>query len=578
MFVHRRKLLSLYIAATLVSGHAAAVGLGDLSLQSYLGKPLQAEVALSHMGDLTVDQLKVQIGSEADYSALGVEYNYLHSRLKIEPFVKNGQNYVRISTTEPISEPYLDFVLNLRWPQGQVVREFTVLLDPAPHGGSALASTAIGNVAPAADTLPDHGMAAVATEPQVEASAQPQPVPRPVRTQRSQSKPRSDGGSYVTQRGDSLWLLAKQLRPSTSVSVEQMMAALQAANPDAFINGNAARLKEAVTLDVAAAERIAAGGAAPAATTSVAATASGSAVPSSAANPAPSAQTGSAMPAESAQLAQENATLKAQVADLSQNVSHLNDSLLQSTERLHEMEARLDNVLQQFQQQRAPAATAEHGAIAQAGSMINQVNAAELAPAPKAHTPWWVHLLYWSGIAAAAGWAVREHFWPARRLALAGIAPSNAVSNVANGVNNSRVVERNAAASGENVWGSNEQYWQHPAGDSELTLDLPEAPEHAITDIELDLPPQTDDPVDPSISAGVFVAFGRFDEAERLLREAVSQSPERIDLKLQLLDVYVQSNQADAFEHLAQSIEQGPATPETLAELAVLRDSYQTRG
>jgi pilus assembly protein FimV len=76
----------------------------------------------------------------------------------------------------------------------------------------------------------------------------------------------------------------------------------------------------------------------------------------------------------------------------------------------------------------------------------------------------------------------------------------------------------------------------------------------------------------------VFVAFGRFDEAERLLHEALQQNPGRDDLRLQLLDVYLQSDQAEAFETLAEVIEAGPASPETLAELAVLRDSYQARG
>jgi pilus assembly protein FimV len=137
-----------------------------------------------------------------------------------------------------------------------------------------------------------------------------------------------------------------------------------------------------------------------------------------------------------------------------------------------------------------------------------------------------------------------------------------------------------APAPGNN-WSNPEQYWQHPSDES-LTLDLNDvAPASSAahdTEIELDLPKQPDEPVDASISAGVFVAFGRFDEAERLLREALLQDRERDDLKLQLLDVYLQSDQAEPFEQLARSIEESAASSETLAELAVLRDSYRTRG
>jgi hypothetical protein len=200
------------------------------------------------------------------------------------------------------------------------------------------------------------------------------------------------------------------------------------------------------------------------------------------------------------------------------------------------------------------------------------VNAGDLRPPPKAHTPWWVHLLYWSGIAAAAGWAVREHFWPARRLAFAGFSGDMPKDN--------NIVERTAEpAAATDTWGSSEQYWQHPVDEPALSLDLTDVlPEVAHTDIELDLPKPPEEPVDPSISAGVFVAFGRFDEAERLLREALLQNRDRVDLELQLLDVYLQSDQAEAFESLAQSIEEkAAAMPEVLAEVAVLRDSYHMR-
>ncbi len=573
---HRRKLLPLYIAATLASGHAAAVGLGDLSLHSYLGKPLQAEVALSHMGDLSVDQLKVQIANEADYSALGVEYSYLHTRLRIEPFTKNGQTYIRITSSDPISEPYLNFVLNLRWPQGQVMREFTVLLDPAPIEGA---------VADQAEADPRASNEALAVADPVDAASsipapRAAPAPKAARAQAAipQPAPRPVAGSYVTQRGDSLWRLAAKLRSSEAVPVEQMMAALLSTNPQAFVGGNAARLKESVSIDVAAAERVALqGGAAPASNAVAADTTADTAkTDSSASLPAPAAPIAS-VPAP-AGLAQENVALKAQVADLSKNVSMLNTSLAESTDRLREMEVRLDTVLQQFQAQRAAQAStfAEQApaSMATSGSVINQVNAAELRPLPKAQTPWWVHLLYWSGIAAAVGWAVREHFWPARRLALAGV--DDGARRVAEPAAPAfREVPRPAAA------GAVQQDWQAPAEDEVLALDLGDimpAMDEDPAPIELDLPRQPEEQVDASISAGVFVAFGRFDEAERLLREALAQNPARDDLRLQLLDVYLQSDQPQAFEQLALVIESGPASAETLAELAVLRDSYQSRG
>ena len=56
---HRRKLLPLCIAASLLSGlsvEAAAIGVGEIHLQSFLGSPLQAEVPLNNLGELSADQ------------------------------------------------------------------------------------------------------------------------------------------------------------------------------------------------------------------------------------------------------------------------------------------------------------------------------------------------------------------------------------------------------------------------------------------------------------------------------------------------------------------------------------------
>lgn len=536
MTTHRRKLLPCCIAAALLSGQALAVGLGDIALKSYLGKPLQAEVALNDMGELSADQIKIKIGSEADYQALGVEYNYLHSQLKIEPFLRNGHGYVRITTREPISEPYLNFVLNLHWPQGQVAREFTVLLDPTPTAiataaqSDSLETTAAQNApAPAATLAP--------------------------RRHRSETAVLQDG-AYVVQRGDSLWRIAERLRPA-NVSLQQAMNAIVERNPHAFINGDPARLKEAASIVAPTAEQIAA--------------ASGAAV-------APVADRGAATSAAPHDdLSEENAVLKAQVASLNDNVTSLNQNLAQSEQRLHQLEGQLDGILQQLQQQRATmTALSNNGNSPQAvavntstGSMINQVNAAELKPTPLARTPWWVHLLYWLGIGGAATWAIREHFWPQRRLALLAAADTQEFATARTG--NSNLLQPS---------------WRAPIAHdrqrSEVETLVNVLDEEAAASAGAGEPAPlllqpNDDPVDVSISAGVFLAFGRYDEAERLLRDALKIAPERVDLKLQLLDVCLQADKREDFEELASEIEQGPTTPEIIAELAVLRESYRSR-
>ena len=552
---YRRKFLPFAIAASL-SGPVMAMGIGDIQLQSFLGAPLQAEIPLNHLEEVSADQLKVRIGSEADYTALGVDYSYAHSQFKIEPIIKNGRGYVRISTREPVSEPYLNFVLNVRWPQGQLVREFTVLLDPAPVTAVAGANSSQANSGdgPATETA----AASRSSEPSVAAAAELVPVSKP-RTQRHREAI-TDG--YVTHRGDSLWRIANQMRPA-NVPTEQMMNAILAANPAAFIDGDAARLKEAATLSMPSAEQIAAA-ANSAATATLAATAAPASTPALHKQP-------NATAIAAVELQLENALLKSQVEDLTGNVTTLNDNLQQSEQRLHQLEAQLSDLLLQFQQQRATVAalngtstTNEAAPPARSvGSMISQVNAADLQPAPAPLPSWWVHLLYWLGIGAAAMWAIREHFWP-RRFATVDIS-SNAVNPS---------VERNVVARTE---------WRTPAEDARhRQTPAPVTIEELVAGpvAEEDAPEVSrtiDDPVDASISAGVFVAFGRFDEAERLLLQAIEQAPERTDLKLQLLDVYTQADRADAFEALAADIERDTTNPEVIAELAVLRENFSNK-
>lgn len=565
---HRRKLLPLCIAASLLTGlsmDAAAIGVGEIHLQSFLGAPLQADVPLNHLGDLSADQLKVELASQSDYSSLGVEYNYLHSQLKIEPIIKNGQGFVRISTRDPIAEPYLNFVLSLRWPQGQLVREFTVLLDPPTQ---AAVTAVAANVPVATDSVAAAPEAAAPRKPR---HSQRRPVVIDEQVAGSQveapavaAKAAARGDKrYTIRRGDSLWRIANRAR-SPQVPVEQVMAAIQAANPNAFIDGNPNLLKEASVIALPDTEQIAATNSASAATATAAVTSTAA----SAVTPAATA----AAPAE--QLVEENSVLKGQVADLTSNVASLNASLVQSEQRMHQLESQLNDLITQMQQQRATVAAmsgnaeTQNGAAQSGGSVISQVNASELHDPAKAHTPWWVHLLYWLGIGGVATWAIREHFWPQRRLAAAAIgAGSLAVDE-----EKSTHAPQARAAAPASI--------KSVADAAELSLDLDELPPPvAASNAQYDAAPSllkpSDEAVDISISAGVFVAFGRFDEAEQLLREAIAREPLRTDLKLQLLDVLMQSDQPGAFDDLAEEVEREARSPEVLAELAVLRDSYR---
>jgi len=208
--------LATAVAAAFMPGMAGALELGDISSRATLGQNLSASIDLRGVTDLSSEEVVVTLASSEDFERLGVDRNVVTSGLKFTPDIgKNGRGVIHISSSKPIREPYVNFVLQVVWPQGRLVREFTVLLDPPSYVASPVTPPAIAPVA-------------VARAPQAQAPSVAGP---------------SVADSYRIQRNDALWDIASRNRPSASVSVMQTMAALQRMNPDAFVDGNINRLK-----------------------------------------------------------------------------------------------------------------------------------------------------------------------------------------------------------------------------------------------------------------------------------------------------------------------------------------------
>lgn len=197
---------------------AGALELGEISSRAVLGQNLSANIELRGVTDLSSEEVVVNLASAEDFERLGVDRNVVTSGLKFTPDLgKNGRGVIHVSSSKPIREPYVNFVLQVVWPQGRLVREFTVLLDPPSYVASPVTPPAIAPVA-------------VARAPQA------QPL-----TPSQAGAPATD--SYRIQRNDALWDIASRNRPSSDVSVMQTMAAIQRMNPDAFVEGNINRLK-----------------------------------------------------------------------------------------------------------------------------------------------------------------------------------------------------------------------------------------------------------------------------------------------------------------------------------------------
>ncbi|XOV88374.1 MAG: FimV/HubP family polar landmark protein [Pseudomonadota bacterium] len=242
-----RRLLMLCVLTGFACQSVYGLGLGELELRSALNQSFEAEIPLTAVRGLEVDEILPGLASQADFDRLGIERNYLLTDLRFRVITKeNGMLAVRVTSSRPIVEPFLNFLVEVLWPTGRILREYTVLLDPPVFGKGG-----VEKVAPAAVASPAPTPATRRQEPAARTT------PAPATPTRRLEEGTSAGGEYgMTGPGDTLWTIAAKVRPNNSVSVQQMMLALQRANPDAFISNNINLLKAGHVLRIPSAAEI----------------------------------------------------------------------------------------------------------------------------------------------------------------------------------------------------------------------------------------------------------------------------------------------------------------------------------
>ncbi|ATB63919.1 FimV/HubP family polar landmark protein [Pseudomonas mosselii] len=194
----RKLVLAIAAASALSSGVANALGLGELTLKSAQNQPLDAEIELLDVRDLTAAQMAPSLASPEEFAKAGVAFPPYLEDLTFTPVINpNGKSVLRVTSSKALPEPVVKFLVQVMWPQGRLLRDYSVLLDQAQAQGS-------------------------------------QPT-------QANINPAVSAGSYTTKRRDTLWQIAA--RNSNGGSIQQTMLAIQALNPDAFIGNNINQLK-----------------------------------------------------------------------------------------------------------------------------------------------------------------------------------------------------------------------------------------------------------------------------------------------------------------------------------------------
>lgn len=148
------------------SALAPALGLGEITLHSALNQPLRADIALVDVGGLEEGELSVSLATADEFSRAGVERVFFLNDLKFTPVLRGNRSWIQVTSSKPVNEPFLNFLVQLNQPNGRLLREYTVLIDPPGTPG----------VVPATEApVPSHSDSAF---PQVQPAAAPAPAPK----------------------------------------------------------------------------------------------------------------------------------------------------------------------------------------------------------------------------------------------------------------------------------------------------------------------------------------------------------------------------------------------------------------
>ncbi|EFQ62448.1 hypothetical protein PFWH6_3975 [Pseudomonas fluorescens WH6] len=200
----RKLVLAIAAASALSSGMAQALQLGEMTLKSKLNQPLAVEIELLDVGGLSASEITPSLASSQAFVDAGVDRQAFLNDLTFTPIINpNGRSVVRVTSSKPLPDSYVRFLLQVQWPNGRLMRDYSVLLDPAKFDQQAPTTAA-----------PAPRLSAPAT---------------------------STSAQHTTTARDTLWEIAEKHR--NGGSVQQTMLAIQALNPGAFVGGNINRLK-----------------------------------------------------------------------------------------------------------------------------------------------------------------------------------------------------------------------------------------------------------------------------------------------------------------------------------------------
>lgn len=256
---------------------AWALGLGQIQVLSKRDQPLLAEIPIISNDPSELESLQARLASPETFARIGLAPPQgIVSDLQFAVALSaDGRPVIRVTSAAPVQQSLLSFLLEVNWGQGRLVREYSALVD-TPQTAAAPVQPPIEEAATVAGTVdtPTSGTIVRAPEPLPPEPLQPQPqAPQPVKPGFAETPtaiplnpqpdasasapiapavplplPSAAGQTHTVRPGETLAGIAGGL--GRSYGLDQTIVALLRANPDAFIGGNANRLKAGAVLRI----------------------------------------------------------------------------------------------------------------------------------------------------------------------------------------------------------------------------------------------------------------------------------------------------------------------------------------
>ena len=230
----------LLAAASLTfSSSAWSLGLGDITVESFLNQPLQVKIDLISRATDDMTSVTARLASADDYAMIGANLDSVPVPIRFAVEDIDGDAYILATSSLPISEPVVRLIVEVNWSSGRLLREYTVFLDPPTYSEPA--------PIPRVDTrkMPQ----AVVQAPGASSEA-PAETPGEAKTAAGDTPPGEpvDGEYGPVGNGETLWGIASAWARGTGLDIKQVMIAIQQENPRAFLKDNINLLKRGAIL------------------------------------------------------------------------------------------------------------------------------------------------------------------------------------------------------------------------------------------------------------------------------------------------------------------------------------------